>query len=121
MTLPLTPNVVEAAYDYLRATSPFKGWKLPPGDEVAFTVDCDRVNEAAHYVDGRARLHTIWISAYNVETTDALMQASAHEMIHAYQDGVLHTGSRRVHHNAAFIRLARSVCRYHGWDVRTFV
>jgi len=34
MTLPLTPATLTAAYEFLRTTPPFKGWKLPHADEV---------------------------------------------------------------------------------------
>jgi len=67
MTLPLTPAVLEAAYAYLRETSPFKGWRLP----------------------------------------------------HARQE--ITKTARRGGHNKEFHRLARRVCKVHGWDVRLFV
>jgi len=119
MALSLTPHALAAAYEYLRTTLPFSRWKLPEADEVEFGV--------THHLDRDAdyglhrRQHSIRVSARKVKTTDALVQALAHEMIHAYQDGVVRNGSRRVDHNKEFLRLAKRVCRIHGWKVEEFI
>lgn len=119
MTLRLTPDTLAAAYEYLRTTLPFARWKLPDADEIEFCVTRHRDREADHGVwKGQ---HCIRVSTHSIGTTDALMQAIAHEQVHAYQDGVLKTGSRRVVHNAEFRRLAARVCRAHGWDKEKFV
>ena len=34
----LTPGILEAAYEFLRTTPPFKGWKLPSGVDITFRV-----------------------------------------------------------------------------------
>src|SRR3990167_10802079 len=95
MTLLLTPAALSAAYEFLRTTSPFRGWKLPHADEVEFHVTRHRDREADHEV--RRREHTIRVSSRTIKTTDALMQAMAHEMIHAYQDGVARPGPPTGH------------------------
>src|SRR5690349_18038866 len=38
MSLRLTPDIIEGAYEFLRMTPPFRGWRLPPADEVEFVV-----------------------------------------------------------------------------------
>jgi uncharacterized membrane protein len=119
MTLALTPNALAGAYEYLRTTPPIKGWKLPHADDVEFHVTRHRDREADHEVR-RRRDHIIRVSARKVRTTDALMQAMAHEMIHAYQDAIARTDTR-ADHNRDFKWLARSVCRAHGWDKDEFI
>ena len=118
MALALTPAALAAAYEYLRATPPFRGWKLPHADEVAFHVTRHRDREADHEVV-RRRAHIIRVSVNKIKTTDALMQAMGHELIHAYQDGVARTDTRAIH-NAEFKRLARRVCQVHGWKYEGF-
>jgi hypothetical protein len=41
----------------------------------------------------------------------------AHEMIHLYQD---ETGTARGHHNPKFLKLAKRVCKIHGFDPESF-
>lgn len=118
MTLPITPAALAAAYEYLRTTPPFKGWKLPHADEVEFRVTRHRDREADHEVL-RRRNHIIRVSAVRIKTTDALMQAMAHEMVHGYQDGIARTDTRAIH-NSEFKRLAQRVCRMHGWHYEGF-
>ena len=119
MTLPLTPAVLEAAYAYLRATSPFKSWKLPHADEVEFCVTQHRDQEGDHYVYQRTTDHVIRISATTITTTPALMIVMAHEMIHEKQE--IAKTARRGGHNKEWHRLAKRVCATHGWDVRLFI
>jgi hypothetical protein len=120
MSLPITPHVLVAAYEYLRTTRPFSGWKLPEADEVEFGVTRHRDRAGDHEVVRRKK-HIIRVSAYSVKTTGNLMGVVAHEMIHAYQDGIARNGSRRVEHNKEFYRLAKRVCHYHGWKLEEFV
>jgi hypothetical protein len=114
VTLPLTPDTLCAAYEYLRATPPFRRWKLPQGDQIEF-----RVTHEKSYVGqaiGGAEFPIIWISGHHVGRTQTLLETMAHEMIHVYLDrkGV------RAHHGAAFKSCADRICRYHGFDPRGF-
>lgn len=114
MTLALTPATLEAAYEYLRTTLPFRRWKLPHADEVEFHVihkrgmfaDCETAGEK----------HTIRISTVKVGRTQTLIETMAHEMVHVRLDrqGV------KAHHGADFQRCAAQVCRHHGFDPKTF-
>lgn len=121
MSLPLTPHILAAAYEYLRTTQPFSAWHLPPAEEVELGITRHRDREADHSVYTRTHEHCIRVSSTKVKTSDALIQAIAHEMIHAYQDGIKRTGSRRVDHNKEFTRLAKRVCSVHGWEVEKFL
>ena len=118
MNLLLTPAALAAAYEYLRATPPFRRWKLPHADEIEIHVTLHRDREADHEVK-RRRNHIIRVSANKVRTTDTLMQAMAHEMLHAYQDGIVRTDTK-VDHNREFKRLASRVCDVHGWNAEEF-
>ncbi len=119
MALLLTPQMLAAAYEYLRTTPPFKAWKLPHADEIELAVTLHRDREGDHCVYQRTTEHIIRVSAAAIKTTDALMQVMAHEMLHARQE--ITKTARRGGHNADFKRLAKRVCRYHGWDETKFV
>lgn len=125
MTLPLTPDSLAAAYEYLRTTPPFRRWKLPPADEVEFHVTRHRVHYGDHDLIGRGQNRRHCIRASTSEgmatTTNRLLMTIAHEMIHAYQDGVTRTGSWKTTHNREFHRLAARVCKIHGWILQEFV
>lgn len=120
MTLPLTPEMLEACYEFLKTTKPFFSWNMPEGEEVKFTVgratDC-----FAHYQWDGSR-HTITVSANAVAYTGTLINAMAHEMIHAHlwatKQELKRSGPR--HHNAAFKRYAAQVCKIHGFDPKAF-
>lgn len=116
--LPLTVDMLRAAYDYLCTTPPFAKWNLPDGEDVKFRVGktanlcawVEKISRKPHY--------TIVISQAKTSQTVSLMQHMAHEMIHVhlYMVGA-ETGGE---HNAAFRKLAVQVCKYHGFDLRLF-
>lgn len=117
MTLHLTPEILRAAYDYLRVTQPFDSWNLPEGEDVRFKVTRSRRLFGCYYQDGSE--HSIEISARKHGHTLTLLMTMAHEMIH------LHQLSTRMHspktiHNAAFNKLAAEVCECHGFDPKLF-
>lgn len=116
--LPITPAMLAAAYDFLRSTPPFRRWRLPPADEVQFHVTREPFKFGTHEFDGQE--HIIGISERRVGHTYTLFITMAHEMIHAYQ-AISKTETKGAEHNAAFRRIARCVCRYHGFDPREFV
>lgn len=115
----LTPEHLVGAYEYLRHVPPARRWKLPHADEVEFRVIQHQKHEADHMF-WRDR-HTIRVAANHITSTNNLLATMAHEMIHAYQDGVTKTGSWRVPHNAEFRRLAMLMCRHHGWNIHFFI
>lgn len=117
MALPLTPQIVAAAFDFLRATPPFKALGLPPSDEVKFTVNRHRTWLGSCLGGPTSE---IAVSSHIVGHTDTLLRVVAHEQIHLYQY-LSNTETAKVTHNAAFYRLAKRACKYHGWDERIFV
>jgi predicted SprT family Zn-dependent metalloprotease len=104
----ITPDILHAAYEYLKVTPPFRGWKLPDADEVEFVVGNSDQCEG-YYHEGKWRIE---ISQKLITRTYSLMEIMAHEMIHFY----LERRGVRTHHGAAFKKCAARVCREHGFD-----
>lgn len=110
----LTPEILEASYEYLRSTLPFRRWKLPPAEEVEFHVirkpglfgDCETVGDQ----------HIIRVSTAKVGRTQTLIETMAHEMVHVRLNGL----GVKSEHGSDFRRLASQVCRHHGFDPKTF-
>jgi len=116
MALHLTPDMLEATYELLRTTPPFRGWKLPPGDEVEFRVSA----HAAYYGEyqWRGTCHRITISARYASQLSSMMRTMAHEMIHLHQR--IACTENKNQHNARFRRIAAMVSRLHGFDPASF-
>ena len=114
MSLCLTPDMLAAAYEFLRATKPFKNWRLPHGDEVGFGVIRDPNLYADFGIDNG--IPVIRISEAKNGHTATLLATMAHEMCHLRQEKL----GDRGHHTAAFRRMAARVCRAHGFDLKTF-
>ena len=118
--LHLTPEALENAYEYLRATLPFRRMHLPHADNLVFRVmgARDRFGHFKGRIKDDSDLNEIGVSQRAVHSTDTLMATMAHEMIHLYQ----HEKGQctRGHHNARFKRIATRVCRIHGFDPESF-
>ena len=108
--------MLAAAYEFIRTSQPFKGWKLPEADAVQFTVNAHKYWFGSH--QGGPTCH-ITISEATVGHTSTLIRVMAHEMIHAYQY-LNDLESRSTHHNADFRRRAAIVSREHGFDEKAF-
>lgn len=106
----LSPAILKAAYDLLAETRPFCNWHLPDSDDVKFIV-----HAAKEY--GYCRGNEIGISTYRVGRMDCLLETMAHEMIHVYLDRL----GVKSSHGRPFHKLARQVCREHGFDFKRFV
>lgn len=116
--LAMTPAMLEHAYDLLRVTPPFVRWKLPPSEDVQFHVTSTLTTRGRFFVSGSG-IPVIEVSDACSGTLDHLVQVMAHEMVHLYEDVKL--GSRcDVEHSAKFKRLAKLVCKHHGWDEKMF-
>ena len=111
----LTPDILAAAYEFLRSTPPFRKWKLPEADAVEFHISRQVHIAGAHTAYVRTKEHIVKISERNVGLIPTLLYVMAHEMLHVKQreDG---TETPNVEHNAEFKRLGRTICREHGWD-----
>lgn len=115
MTLHLTPTILQAAYDFLNHTLPFRRWNLPDGEDVKFLVVRDARLRAWYRPDP----HRIAVSSACIGRPNALMEAMAHEMVHLYER---HAGIYRedVEHSLTFKRLAAQVCKVHEFDLKLF-
>lgn len=118
MALRLTPEMLEAAYELLRTTPPFRRWRLPHADEIEFRVT-RLANEFAHYLALPGRRHRIAVAEIAIERIESLALHMAHEMVHLKQQ--LERSSTRNQHNARFVELSRQVCRHHGFEFKRFV
>lgn len=120
MTLSLTPEMLAAAYDYLRTTKPFSGWNLPDSEDVKFIVVRSMTDFARYRWDGKQ--HTISVSSLSVAYTATLLEKLGHEAIHLHLEDTgmeSRTGNGRTHNNA-FRKLAARACKIHGWDPKAF-
>ena len=121
MTLPLTPETLAAAYDYLATTPPFNKWSLPDSDEIKFVVGRFRDTFATYQWDGKHSQHIITMSAVAIGQTTTLMQTLAHEMIHLHlEESKMESRGSTNTHNLWFRKFAAQVCKYHGWDLKAF-
>lgn len=113
MSVPITKATVIAAYELLRSTPPFLGWKLPDSGEINFAV----VRTRSLYGDCDGS--TIRVSASRHGQLNTLLATVAHEMLHLHQ---MRTGleTANTQHNADFHKRAKRVCHIHGFDHRSF-
>lgn len=115
MSLPLTPAMLEGAYEYLRTTPPFNRWKLPHADDVEFKIG--RQPHYGEYCAGETAEHCITVSSVRVGHSVTLLETMAHEMVHLHLAGTPHAKSE---HGAEFRRLARKISDIHGFDPKRF-
>lgn len=119
MTLPLTREMLAAAYDFLVMTPPFNSWNLPPSDEIAFKVTRSRRWFARYRWDGKR--HTIEISGNAVAHSDTLLAKLSHEMVHLHLEELGMDGRGTADtHSGAFRHLAEEVCAVHGFDPKAY-
>lgn len=116
MTLPLTPEMLRAAYDYLNTTPPFSRWNLPEGEDVVFRVV--QAPDTRGWYRREAGRHVIAISRRCVGFTASLIATVAHEMVHLHEARVGACGSGQ--HSRAFNRWAEQICKVHGFDPKLF-
>lgn len=120
MTLPLTPETLAAAYDFLRALPPFSGMRIPESDDVEFAVT-RRHDEFGRY-QWTGERHRISLSEKTIGSSLKLLQTMAHEMNHLSleQDGLESYSGGMNTHNRHFCRRAVRICKIHGWDAKAF-
>ena len=124
MSLRLTPRNLEAAYEYLITTAPFNKWKLPDADDLEFHVTSDkkRYGHLQAVTDTKytktANKLVIALSGIHSKTTHTIMETMAHECCHLKR--FLEGGHKAMTHGPRFKKLARAVCKAHGFDIRTF-
>lgn len=116
--LHITPDMVEAAYELLRTTLPFRRWKLPHPDQLTFRVTMHR-DRHAHFRAWVAKGETvreIVVSQHCATDLHKLLQDIAHEVIHLRQ----HMMGWSDNHGATYKRMAALVCRRHQFDPAEF-
>lgn len=119
MTLPLTPDTLKAAYDFLCTTPPFSKWNMPDSEDVVFEVGKDPSMRGWHYSDDGHGRHKIVISKRTIGQAIWLLMTMAHEMIHVHQhETKSHT--KGAEHNGAFHKWAAQVCKVHAFDPKMF-
>jgi len=114
MTLRLTPDMLAAAYDFMRTTEPFRLWSLPESDELGFCVVRDPALSADFGL--REGMPCIRVSEASNGHTVTLLSTLSHEMVHLRQ----HLTGDREHHGPRFKRMAARVCAVHGFDPKIF-
>lgn len=111
----LTPAILEAAYEFLRATPPFSRWKLPHADEIEFRVTRHRDCQGKCVTEDDR--HAILVSEVKIGRTFGLLELMAHEMVHVHCH---RQGHLKPEHGAVFRRHAARVCKEHGFDELLF-
>lgn len=117
MTLRLTPEMLARCYDFVCSTQPFDKWNMPDSDDIRFFVVKTPTLRGFYRRDANG--HSISISKNVIGHSPSLVAVMAHEMIHLHQ-AILGWETPGAQHNAAFNRLAASVCKYHGFDPKLF-
>jgi hypothetical protein len=112
--LHITPAMLEAGYELLLTTLPFRRWKMPAVDEIHFyakTIDKPGTHgtQGQYWFDGKS--HHLQVNPARHFTLASMLMTLAHEMVHL-RVGELDRGA----HGAEFHRLADQVCRHHGFD-----
>lgn len=119
MALPLTPETLAAAYDYLATTPPFNKWSLPDSEDVKFIVAKFRDDFAQYRWDGKQ--HTISVSTNAIGHTATLMEKMAHEMVHLHlEDSEMESRGTNKTHGIWFRKFAAQACKVHGFDPKAF-
>ncbi len=113
MNAGITVETLAAAYELLRASTPFRGLKLPPAYEVTFKLTRDKTKAGECDFDDPANIS---ISAHYHGHIYPMLMTMAHEMCHLHQ--FRKTG--KADHGEEFRKLADRVCRAHGFDPKLF-
>ncbi len=113
MNAGISTDTLAAAYELLRASTPFRTLKLPPADEVTFKLTNDKHKAGECDFDKPA---IISVSAHYHGHLYGMLMTMAHEMSHLHQ--FIKTG--KADHGPAFQKLAARICRAHGFDPKLF-
>lgn len=117
MALHLTPAMLEASYELLRTTPPFRGWKLPHADDIQFVVSARTGSTQGVYYWFKEQ-HILEINGRLVGSLEMLTRIMTHEMCHLRQQ--ILGAPDRGEHGAMFQKLADQVCKWHPLDRRNF-
>ena len=118
MSLHITPEMMEATYELLKLTPPFKRWKLPDADDIVFGVFNTTTHSAEYYLRRGDDRHVIRINGNWCGSLPRLIVNMAHEMIHLRLR--IACAGDYGQHGKEFKRLAAQVCRHHVIDPKGF-
>ena len=114
MALPLSPEMIRAAYAYCHVSPPFRRWKLPDADAIRVEIITPRLHAAQCVAEGGR--YTVRVAHNHVYETDMLILSVAHEICHIASD----IAGEEWGHGAPFLKRAKLVCKYHGWNEEQF-
>lgn len=112
----LTPEILEATYDWLRATPPFRRWRLPKAGDVEFRVLAARKLFGQCRAPEASKPWRIDISTRTVAHTITLVRTMSHEMCHMRAD----MQGEKSAHGPLWRKAADLVCKEHGHDPLEF-
>lgn len=112
----LTPDMVDGMYRLLCLSPPFRGWRLPPAEEVVFYA-VPLTSKSGDYEFRRGK-HVIRVNSAWCGSFAALARIVAHEMVHLHLQ--LRHPEDKSHHGARFMNAAALVCRHHHLDPKAF-
>lgn len=122
-----TPEMCRAAYEFFRTTLPYRRWRLPDAEQVVFKItDSGKIMGSVYYPSGKGQKirPRMEISERLNFCTDLLIRTIAHEMCHLRQfqlDGWhIVDPDKEYGHGEDFKKLAKLVCRRHGFNPKTF-
>lgn len=117
--LNLTPEIAVAIYELLRHCPPFNKWHLPHADDIEFCITAHEDRHADSTIKKRKKLvkRRIRVSSAICHSLRSTIEAIAHEMCHLRQYDL---GAWRENHGPVFKRLAKQVCKIHGFERGTF-
>lgn len=107
----LTPEILAAAYEYLRATPPFNRWKLPSATHIKF-IATKAAKTAGHCEVLDSGKICVAVSDTLHGHSQAVLTTMAHEMVHVWQ----FLNGKPGTHGAIFKQKAEQICRKHGFD-----
>lgn len=119
MRLYITPEMARAAYDLLRTTPPFRGWHLPPAEQIHFIVRAKHGEFGMFRPSYNGKPHKLYLSQDSIGQLSTLIATLAHEMVHI-KEFIDCANDWGDHKSENFNRLADRVCHHHGFDRRSF-
>jgi hypothetical protein len=115
MTLRLSPEILARAWDFLRETQPFKGWRcFPEAEDIGFAVIRDPSAYGDFSVDNHQPM--VRVSERTIGHTVSLMSIMGHEMAHYRQWSL----GKKISHGRDFKAMQKAICAAHGFDPKVF-
>ena len=117
MTVPITPEILAAAWDYICTTPPLCDWNLPASDDITFRVI--KTRKVFGQISMRRKRYVIEVSESRCGRHDVILSTLCHEAAHLHTHSACFMNPRNVH-DAAFWALADQICDVHEFDRKNF-